>query len=111
MKRPQVPAAQRSSEKASARLGCNPHMGCYKSEFTADELLACSCSVQENRYHPAMPDSVDKLTPAEPRDLADAIALCAAIPGRSACTTPTRSWPRLSPNAVWRILSAPALSS
>ena len=33
-------------------------------------------------YRPAMPDSVDKLTPAELRDLADAIAFVLRFEGR-----------------------------
>jgi hypothetical protein len=33
-------------------------------------------------YRPAMPDSVDKLTPPEPRDLADAIAFALRFEGR-----------------------------
>jgi hypothetical protein len=57
-------------------------------------------------YRPLMPD-VDKLTPADPSDLAAALAFALRYQGRKRVHN-VRSWPRSSRSGLWSIWSARA---
>jgi formate hydrogenlyase subunit 3/multisubunit Na+/H+ antiporter MnhD subunit len=62
------------------------------------------------RYLLRMPDLEEKLTPADPDDLAASIAFALKFEGASAGMTPMHSWLTLSPSGSFDTSNALAMS-